>query len=317
MNSSAKRIGFGIQTAQDAADYATVRAFWQEAEKLGYDSVWLCDHVFPVATDRKAQMLEAWTTLAALAAQTTQIRVGTLVLCAGFRPPALVAKMAATLDVITNGRLEFGIGAGWFEPEYVAYGYDFPRAAERIGRMDEAVEVCKRMWTDDSPTFQGKYFRIDGAFCEPKPVQKPHPPIWVGGGGEQLTLKAVAKHADKWSCLSLTPAEVVHKIEVLNRHCSKIGRDPDEIEKTWYGTVMVDDDEQKIKDTLERRASRRNQSVEEFTKRMIAGTPEQCVAKIESYLAAGITYFTVNMGSLRDLRTPRVFAEKVMPHFGR
>ena len=307
-------IRFGIQAAQDAADYATLRAYCLRVEELGYDSVWLCDHFFSAIAERKAPMLEVWTTLSAIAAQTSRIRLGTLVLCTSFRQPSLLAKMAATLDVIADGRLEFGIGAGWLEDEYRAYGYDFPKASVRIEQMAETVEICRRMWTEEAPTFLGKHFRIQDAVCEPKPVQKPHPPIWIGGTGEKHTIGVVARYADKWNCSSLTPDEVARKIAILEQRCAEVGRPTSAVEKTWYGSVIVDEAE-KVAETLERRAARRNQTVDDFTSRMIAGTPEQCIAKIEQYVAAGISYFTMNMGSLRDLRTPALFAEKVLPHF--
>ncbi len=164
----------------------------QEAEKLGYESVWLADHLMG---DRP--VLESWTALSALSSLTTRIRLGTMVLCNSFRNPALLAKMAATLDNVSHGRLELGIGAGWKEDEYVGYGYDFPNPVTRVRQLKDALIILDRMWSKSPASYQGKHFRINQAYCEPKPVQKPRIPITVGGTGEQLMLKLVARHADR------------------------------------------------------------------------------------------------------------------------
>jgi F420-dependent oxidoreductase-like protein len=317
-------IRFGVQALQGATDYATLRDYCLRVEELGYDSVWLCDHFFPTLAERTEPMLEGWTTLTAIAALTSRIRLGHLVLCTSFRQPALLAKMAATLDVIADGRFEFGIGAGWLEDEHRAYGYDFPKASVRIERMAETVEICRRMWTEDAPSFLGKHFRIEDAVCEPKPVQKPHPPIWIGGTGEKHTVGVVARYADMWNCSSVTPDDAARKIAILDQRCAEVGRSSDAVEKTWYGMCVIADDESKVAKalaathqalTIGGRLTGHSQTLEEFASRMIAGTPKQCIAKIEQYVAVGMTYFTMNMGSLRDLHTPTLFAEKVLPHF--
>ncbi len=167
-----RRVRFGIQTPQEGASYAALAEHWREAERLGYDTVWLDDHFYGVVTPPHADQLEAWVTLAALARETSRIRFGILVGCNSYRSPALVAKMAASLDVISGGRLEFGLGAGWFEQEYRAYGYDFPPVKQRLEQLAEALEICVRMWRDDRATFAGKHYRVEEAWNRPQPVQK-------------------------------------------------------------------------------------------------------------------------------------------------
>ncbi len=208
-----------------------------ECERLGYHSVWLDDHLI----FGKRPLLECCTTLAALSSLTTRIRLGSMVLCSSFRNPALLAKMAATLDVISGGRLEFGIGAGVQKEEHIAYGIPFPEAKIRIKRLEEAVGIIKKMWTEEKASYKGKYYEITEAVCEPKPVQKPHPPITIGGGGENLTLKVTAQYADRYDFGYLPSLELYkHKLEVLENHCSAVGRDPREIERScWFGGQSV------------------------------------------------------------------------------
>ena len=184
-----------------------------ECEKLGYDAVWLDDHLM----FGMQPILEAWTTLSALSAVTSKIRLGTMVLSNAFRNPALLAKMAATFDVVSNGRLEFGIGAGVQEEEHIAYGMSFPKPNLRIDRMREAVEIIKSMWTQEKTTYKGKHYEVKEAFCEPKPLQKPHPPITIGGSGEKYTLKVTARHADRFDWAYMPLQTYKHKLIVLEK----------------------------------------------------------------------------------------------------
>ena len=187
--------------------------------------------------------MEGWTILTALAAVTERIRLATLVSSVHFRNPALLAKIAAGVDQISRGRLTFGIGAGWFEAEYKQYGWDFPpKPATRIAQMEEAIKLILSMWTEKRTTFHGKYFHAENAILEPKPVQKPHPPLMIGGGGEQLTLRAVARYADACN-VGGTPDQVRHKFEVLRRHCETQKRNYDEIERTSVISFLLARDE--------------------------------------------------------------------------
>lgn len=230
--------------------YAAVLDAWREADAVPeIQHAWLWDHMLPLREPRSAPLLEGWTTLAALAAQTQRLRVGLMVTNNLIRPPALLAKMAATVDVISNGRLEFGIGAGAGKEipglsEYAAYGIPLLDQAECIHRLDEACAIIRRMWTEPAFDHQGRYYQLSGTVCEPKPVQSPHPPVLIGGLGERLTLRVVARHADAWNYPDLSraqPGQVAASVEqfrrksrVLDEHCAAIGRDPAEVERQVY-----------------------------------------------------------------------------------
>jgi F420-dependent oxidoreductase-like protein len=280
-----------------------------ECEQLGYDSVWLDDHLI----FEKRSILECWTTLSALSAVTSKIRLGTMVLCNGFRNPAVLAKMAATLDVISNGRLEFGIGAGVQEDEHEAYGIPFLKPHARISRLQEAVEIIKKMWTEEKTSYQGKYYRTSEAVCEPKPVQKPHPPITIGGSGEKLTLKVAAQHADRYDWGPVTSLELYqHKLDVLESHCKAVGRDFHEIEKScWLGGQMFIAPSQKEVDEKVRQLKPKNVSVEDFKKLNFVATPDECKQEIQRYTSLGVTYFMLFFGDLPDLNSLRLFSEVV------
>src|SRR5205823_11105162 len=156
-----------------------------------------------------------------------------------YRPPALLAKMSATIDVISGGRLDFGIGGGWYEHEYQAYGYPYPPVGERLRQLEEAVQLITAMWTQERASFRGRYYTVDGAVCEPKPLQRPHPPIWIGGGGEQKTLRVVAEHAGGWNAFPLPIPQLQHKLDALRGHCDAVGRDYDAIRKQLVCTAIV------------------------------------------------------------------------------
>src|SRR6187200_417384 len=183
----------GIEGA--AGKWAKAVEIAQLAQRLGYDSVCVYDHVHNVPRPAHEAVFECWTTIAAISQRTTRLRLGQMVGCNGYRNPALLAKVTSTVDVISGGRLDWGVGAGWYEHEFRAYGYEFPAPKVRIGMLAESVQIVKAMWTEPDASFEGTYFTIDGAQCDPKPVQQPHPPVWIGGGGEQLTLRVVARHA--------------------------------------------------------------------------------------------------------------------------
>jgi len=312
-------IGFGVKTSQarDYANYANLKKVWLEAERLGYNSGWLFDHLFelPQTGPSNEPCLEAWTTLTSLAADTEKIRLGVTVICAAYRNPALLAKMASTLDVISHGRLDFGIGAGWAEAEYKAYGYTFDKPAIRIAKLRDTLRIIKKMWIEEKATYKGRYYTITDAINNPKPLQKPHPPIWVGGGGEQLTLKVTAELADGCNFISLTPEDYKHKLDVLQAHCAKIRRNPAEIKKSWQGRVIIANDEPQVKEKL-RKFMDTPQGATRAASNNLVGTPEQCIKRIQQYKDLGITQFMLVFPEAPgDLGTMRLFSEKVMPHF--
>jgi F420-dependent oxidoreductase-like protein len=234
-------VTFGFKTEPPRAAYADLVRIWQEADEIPVISdLWAFDHFVPLRADPSEPCLEGWTTLTALATQTRRARVGLLVAGNTYRHPAILAKMAAALDVITGGRLEFGIGAGWHEGEHRMYGLPFGTVADRIRALDEACEVVRRLWTDDRATFGGRYYTLDDARCEPKPVQRPYPPITIGGTGERLTLRVVARHADRWNFNGSAAAEFVRLNGILDEHCAAVGRDPAAIQRSVQLKVGLD-----------------------------------------------------------------------------
>ena len=308
-------IQFGIKTSQaiDYGDYAVLRKIWLEAERVGFKSGWLFDHFFelPSMGPSYEPCLECWTSLSALAAETKKLRLGVTVICTAYRNPAVLAKMASTLDVISNGRLEFGIGAGWAEVEHRAYGIPFEKPAVRVAMLKEAVKIIKKMWTEEKASFEGRYYRIKDAINNPKPLQKPHPPIWIGGGGEKLTLKAVAELADGCNFISLTPEEYKHKLEALQVHCTEVGRDFKQIQKSWQGRALMAKNDAELREKIRRFAI----SPQEISINII-GTSDQCINKIAQYIDVGVTCFMLSFPeATKDLKCLEAFSENVMPHF--
>ncbi len=216
--------------------YETMTCLAQEAEKLGFHSVWLFDHVHSPASPQTAEQIifECWTSTAALARDTKQVRIGQLVTNNNFRHPALVAKMASTVDVLSHGRLSLGIGAGWYEPEYLAYGYPFPDTGTRLRQLRESLQIIRAMWSEEEAYIKGKYVQVCGAINQPKGVQKPHIPLMVGGKGEQVTLKLVAQYSDACNLTHPTLEELDRKFALIKRYCKEFGRDESEIHHTIY-----------------------------------------------------------------------------------
>ena len=266
----------------------------------------------------KMPILECWTTLSALSSATEKIRLGTMVTCNSFRNPALLAKMAATVDNISNGRLELGIGAGVQKNEHNAYGFSFPSSKARIERLSEAVEIVKKMWTEEKASYNGKHYTIQDAACEPKPVQKPHPPIIIGGGGEKLTLKVTARHADRydWGFIP-SVEEYKHKMKVLEKHCDAVGRSFDEIEKSCWpaGQIFIGEDRKELKKKI-LQLTPKGVSLEDFMRTSFVGTPEEFIKQIQQYLNLGVTHFMLFFGDLPDIGGLRLFAEKVVQKIG-
>jgi F420-dependent oxidoreductase-like protein len=235
-------IRFGIQTPQQHAAWAELLALWQEIDNLGYDTAWCFDHFLPIFSDPTGPCLEGWTALAALAMATRHVRLGLMVTGNTYRHPAVLAKMASTVDIISGGRLIFGLGAGWFELEHREYGIPFHSIGVRLGRLDETLQIIKLLWTQERANFNGKHFNLKNASFNPKPLQKPHPPILIGASGENVALRIVARHAQMWNSFG-TPEVLRSKIALLEEHCQRIGRDAATIEKSvlMNGTLALDD----------------------------------------------------------------------------
>jgi F420-dependent oxidoreductase-like protein len=224
-----------------AQTWAEVASLAQHAEQTGWDGIWYADHFMPNAEDTTAPWPEAWTTLAALAACVPRVRIGTLVSGNTYRHPAVLAKMAATLDHISGGRAVLGLGAGWQENEHQQYGIPFYTLAERLARLDEACQVIKALYNEPAANFDGRFYQLDRATLEPKPLQQPLP-LLIGGGGEKVTLKITARYADEWNVWG-TVDTLRHKMEILDRHCDDVGRNPADIQRSAVALLFLSDDE--------------------------------------------------------------------------
>jgi F420-dependent oxidoreductase-like protein len=306
---------FGIHHASwvDGSDpgeaFEAVKAKAQWAEDHGFVWFSVMDHTIQIpgvgAPDEP--VLEGWTVLTGLAAATSRIRLATLATAVGYRNPAHLAKIAATVDLISRGRLTLGIGAGFFEDEYRQYGWEFPpRPATRIRQMEEAIQLILKMWTEPRTTFHGRYFHVEDAILEPKPVQKPRPPVMIAGGGEQMTLRAVARLADACNLVRGDIAEARHKLAVLRRHCDAVGRDYNTIEKTHVQGWLLARTDAAVAAKRERLAARRPVS--------FVGTVSEAIDLIGQYQGVGIDLL-IYSDPRNDVETRELFASEVVPHF--
>jgi F420-dependent oxidoreductase-like protein len=280
------------------------------AEDLGLDSVWVYDHFHNVPRPAHETMFECWTTMAAISQVTSRVKLGQMVGCAPYRTPSLLAKITSNIDVISGGRLIWGIGAGWYQHEFTGYGYPFLEPKDRIRVLRETVEIVKAMWSEPDVSYEGKHFQLDGAQCDPKPLQQPHPQILIGGGGEQLTLRVVARLADA-SNFGGKLHEWAHKAEVLKGHCKDVGRDYDEIQKTISGEIFIRETEAEIEAAGSQ--SRWGEPMDSWREGNLVGTPEQVVERIKAYVDLGCTGFYPWCSDYPETETVRLFAEKVVP----
>jgi F420-dependent oxidoreductase-like protein len=205
---------------------------WRIADDEGFDHCWIMDHLATIGGDPTGDIFEAWTLLAAMAEATSRTRIGCMVTGNTYRNPGLLAKEAVTVDHISGGRLEFGIGAAWAENEHTMLGLDFGTVGERMDRLEEACQIIRSLWTEKRTTFVGRHYRVVDAIAEPKPIQQPYPPVWIGGSGRKRTLRIVAQYADAWNAAGGTPDEVAEASAVLDQHCADVGRDPAQIRRT-------------------------------------------------------------------------------------
>jgi F420-dependent oxidoreductase-like protein len=281
------------------------------AEGSGFDSVWVMDHFYQIrgVGQRTEPMLEAYTLLGALAARTSRARLGTMVTGVTYRNPAMLAKMVTTLDVISSGRAILGIGAAWNDDEHGGYGFDFPPPGERLERLEEALQICRAMFTEESPTFKGKHFAIEEALDFPRPVQPEGPPILIGGGGERRTLRLVAQYADACNLFG-DPATIRHKLDVLARHCEAVGRDPGEITKTRLGAVVVAPTAGEARRKADEMRKARGIN-EEWTRTWTIGGPDEVTEQVRELLDAGLDGLVFNMRDAHEIE-PVALAGEVL-----
>jgi F420-dependent oxidoreductase-like protein len=288
--------------------YEAMTRVAQEAEALGFASVWLYDHFHTIPVPSQEVTFECWMSTAALARDTRRVRIGQMVTCNGYRNPALLAKMASTVDVMSHGRLDFGIGAGWYEHEYRAYGYDYPDAPERLRYLREAIQVILAMWTQDEAVFEGKYYHVQGAINQPKGVQKPHIPLLIGGGGEKVTLKLVARYADACN-IGGTIQTIRHKLAVVKQHCEEVGRDYATIRRTSSNICLIGETEEAALATLN---PQQRDLVTMMQASALIGSPETIRQRLAEYEEAGIQELILWFPDAAKLESLRLFAQECM-----
>jgi F420-dependent oxidoreductase-like protein len=305
-------VHFGVTLPQIKRPWADTEGAARELDRLGFHSVWFNDHLYGVPMPQ-LPILEAWTALTAVGALTTKVELGTLVTPVGFRNPALLAKMAATLDVITGGRVIVGLGSGWFQAEFAGYGMPFPPLKDRLEQLDETATILTKLWSEPQATFEGKHYRLDATYCEPKPVRRP--PILIGGGGEKVLLRIAARHADIWNNLAVNQNGLAAKVAKLREHCAAVGRDPAEIRVSQQCLVVLGENEADARAKSEKAAAIYGGHMGAGGPLSISGTAEQCIEKIHAHVALGCTMLIIEFFG-RDVREPaRLFAERVMPAF--
>lgn len=301
-----------VEIADPIEQYEAMTRVAQLADQMGYDSIWVYDHFHTVPTPELETTFECWTITAGLARDTRRVRIGQMVTCNGYRNPALLAKMASTVDVMSHGRLYFGLGAGWYEHEWRAYGYGFPETPVRMGMFREACAIIHKMWTEEYPIFQGKYYQIDRPINEPKGVQQPHPSFWIGGGGERVTLRLVARYANAANFGGGDPEVIRQKCAVLRRHCEELGRNYDEIiRSTSINVHLIAPGDDAERATAQARGQT---SFEDYRRSFWVGTPEQIAERLQPVLEAGANYIIVYLPRVAyDPEPVRIFAREVMP----
>lgn len=303
-------IRFGVHCAPQNTTIDDYRDVWVRCEQLGFEWVSDFDHFLPLMSDPTGPQFEGLTLLAAMAERTERVRCGILVLGVTYRHPAVVANMAATIDHISGGRLELGMGAAWFEPEHQQYGIPFPRIGERMDMLDEACHIVRSLWTQEKTTFEGKHWQLKDAYLEPKPVQQ-RLPLVIGGSGERRTLRIVAEHADIWHTGIGDADEYRHKLDVLARHCADVGRDPADVRKSVTFRAVLAQDEPTARERA--REIFGGEPPEQFKRMTVIGTPEQCVERLREYAELGVGDFLLGALAPVDWQTVELVAESVAP----
>lgn len=307
-----------------AEQWQTMSDLAARADAGPWESLWVYDHFHTVPTPTEEATHEAWTLMAAFAATTTRIRLGQMCTCMSYRNPAYLAKVAATVDIISGGRTEMGIGAGWYEHEWKAYGYGFPRAGERLARLDEGVQIMKQAWATGTATLDGEHYKVDGAMVRPLPLQAGGPPVWIAGGGEKVTLRIAAKYAD-YTNFTGAPEEFSHKSELLRGHCEREGTDFERIVRSSnYNTIIAETEGE-----VQRRIDKLEQRVTPYVgaekaagmaadyrseKALAVGTPQQVIDRLGAMAERGLDYAIHYFpDAAYDLTSTELFEREVMP----
>ena len=311
----------GIDAGQH---WSVMRELAQRADRGAWDSLWVYDHFHTVPEPTEEATHEAWTLMAAFAAATERVRLGQMCTCMGYRNPAYLANVAATIDIISGGRVEMGIGGGWYEHEWLAYGYGFPRAGIRLAMLDEGVQIMRQLWSGGRATLAGEHYQVDGAICRPLPIQAGGPPLWIAGGGERKTLRTAAQYAS-YTNFDGTPDTFAHKSDVLEQHCKDLGRDFAEITRSSNYNVVIGatqaDVQQRLawigehyEKLLPGKGDRARKSFEDGP---LVGTPEQIVETLRAAERMGMTYaITYFVEAAYDTSGIELFEREVLPALG-
>ena len=298
--------------------FEDVLAIALDAERAGFTRLWVSDHLFIEPNAVRTDCLEAWTLLAALAVRTERIRIGPMVTAQSYRNPALLAKIAAGVDVMSKGRLDFGLGAGWKEVEYRAYGYEFPDAPTRVTQMIETLEICTRMWKDERATYQGKHYRIADALCSPKPVQNPLP-IWIGGSKPRV-MRAAAKYGHAFNLVAgaFSPTELPDRLRDLDDACRAVNRDPKTLLRSAFLTAIVGNSRAEAEERVDQLAARTKTDRAAFLSKrpgLVFGTPDEAAAKLKTYADTGIQHANVIFQPYGTERDQIAVLAAIMPAF--
>lgn len=303
-------IRFGIQTGQQNVEWASLLDLWRHADGWGYDSLWNFDHFYPIFAKPEGSCLEGWTSLAALSQATKRATVGTLVNGNTYRHPSLTAKMTATLDHVSGGRFVLGLGSGWFELEHQTLGFDFKDIPRRLQSLDEALQIIRGLLTQEKTTVAGKEYRVEDAYGAPKPIQRPHPPILLGGQGRKVLLKLVAKHADMWNGFG-APAQMKELVDVIDRHGETLKRDTSTIEKSVAMMFGYRASEEREKRVLQAAAGATGP--EDVRSKAMVGSKDECLERIAAFRKVGITHFIFMLFAPFDHEALQGFIEEVGP----
>ncbi len=282
----------------------------KQIEDLGFDSLWVYDHFHTVPSPTIQPTYECWTLMSALSQVTETIRLGQMCTCNSYRNPSYLVKVASNIDVISNGRLEFAIGAGWYDQEYEAYGYDYPTDKTRLDMLEEAVLIYIEMTTKQKSSFKGRYYQINEAINEPKPIQKPYPPLWICGGGEKVTLKLLAKYGD-YGNWDVDHEGFEHKTKILKKHCIDVDRDFNEIKRTLHTNVIIGEDRKDLESKIKKISKDTSIPESYFSNRPLVGTKEEVFESIDKFKELGCKYLIAYVADITWGNTLQILKERL------
>jgi F420-dependent oxidoreductase-like protein len=307
---------FGVHTGPQNCSYDDLRQVWHLVDSSGFHWLSIWDHFYPamITSDAQGPCFEAVSIMTALAAETTHVRVGSLVYCMAYRHPAVLAKAMATVDHVSGGRMELGLGAGWSQIEFEAYGIPFLPIKDRLDQLEEGVRIIRSLFTEEATTFCGKHYRVTAARCEPKPLQ-PRPRIWIGGQGEKRLLRMVAKYADGWSVPFISPETYARRNQILTQWCEKEGRPPQEVLRSVNVGLAIGRNEEEARRKRDRLEEQFGAALAFLEPGMLIGTPQQVIDRIGEYVIAGADWIILALRGPFDIEGLHLFIDRVLPAF--